>query len=149
MIAAREGDEARVLMYLDQGRDVNEEKGSGRTAFFYAVDRGHYNIARLLISRGANPKLQPDQQVNMIWSVAERGDDEFLVYLLEQVGIDFPCLDVLRAFAGYCQVEEIETLLRAMGDSAPWGVDEIRRFAQMETDCSEEIGLLVEKYGKE
>ena len=56
--AARAGDVARVTAALDKGADVNAKTRYGATALTYAADKGHLEIVKLLIARGADVNAQ-------------------------------------------------------------------------------------------
>ena len=56
--AARAGDTARVTAALDKGVDVNAKTRYGATALIFAADRGHIEIVKLLIARGADINVQ-------------------------------------------------------------------------------------------
>ncbi len=56
--AARAGDAARVTAALDKGADVNAKTRYGATALTFAADRGHVDIVKLLIGRGADVNVQ-------------------------------------------------------------------------------------------
>ena len=56
--AARAGDLARVTELLDAGVDPNGGNRYGSTALFFAADRGHADIVRLLLERGADVNRQ-------------------------------------------------------------------------------------------
>jgi ankyrin repeat protein len=56
--AARKGDVAAVKTFLDKGTDVNAKTRYGATALSYACDKGHIELAKLLIERGANVNAQ-------------------------------------------------------------------------------------------
>jgi ankyrin repeat protein len=51
--AARRGDAAEVKQQLDAGLDVNTPFRYGTTALTYACDRGHLEVVKLLLERGA------------------------------------------------------------------------------------------------
>jgi hypothetical protein len=51
--AARRGDAAAVKSFLDAGVDVNAKTRYGATALSYACDKGHVEVVKLLIERGA------------------------------------------------------------------------------------------------
>ena len=52
--AARTGDRARVVSLLNSGVDVNTRSRYGVTAAGFAADKGHLEIVRLLVERGAS-----------------------------------------------------------------------------------------------
>ena len=56
--AARAGDASRVTAALDKGADVNAKTRYGATALTYAADKGHVDIVKLLIARGADINAQ-------------------------------------------------------------------------------------------
>ena len=58
LTAARKGDLAQVKALLDKGVDVNSKSSYGQTPLFFACDRGHTEIVRLLLERGANPNVK-------------------------------------------------------------------------------------------
>lgn len=43
-----------VAILIDAGADVNQEANDRATPLMKAVERGHYNIVKLLLNRGAN-----------------------------------------------------------------------------------------------
>ena len=52
--AVRQGDLAAVTALLDKGADVNAKFRYGATALFKAAERGHTEIVKLLLARGAD-----------------------------------------------------------------------------------------------
>jgi uncharacterized protein len=51
--AARTGDRSRVAALLDGGVDVNAQSRYGVSALGFAAERGHFDVVRLLVERGA------------------------------------------------------------------------------------------------
>jgi ankyrin repeat protein len=51
--AASRGDLARVSALLEAGTDVNAKSEYGATALSYAADKGHLDVVKLLLARGA------------------------------------------------------------------------------------------------
>lgn len=56
--AARSGDLARVTKALENGADVHAKTRYGATALTFAADRGHVQIVKLLLDRGADVNAQ-------------------------------------------------------------------------------------------
>jgi len=56
--AARAGDTAKVAAALDKGADVNAKTRYGATALTFAADKGHLEVVKLLIARGADVNAQ-------------------------------------------------------------------------------------------
>jgi ankyrin repeat protein len=56
--AARKGDVAAVKAFLDAGVDVNSKTRYGATALSYACDKGHVEVVRLLVERGADVNVK-------------------------------------------------------------------------------------------
>lgn len=52
--AARNGDRARVAQLLDSGVDVNAHARYEMTALAFAADKGHLDVVKLLVERGAD-----------------------------------------------------------------------------------------------
>uniref|UniRef100_A0A1D1YME2 Acyl-CoA-binding domain-containing protein 2 n=1 Tax=Anthurium amnicola TaxID=1678845 RepID=A0A1D1YME2_9ARAE len=53
-VFAREGEADALLAQLDNAVSVNLRDSEGRTPLHWAVDRGHFNIVEILISKGAD-----------------------------------------------------------------------------------------------
>jgi hypothetical protein len=56
--AVRSGDVKRVTAVLDKGADVNAKTRYGATALTFAADKGHIDVIKLLIARGADVNAQ-------------------------------------------------------------------------------------------
>jgi hypothetical protein len=56
--AARKGDVAAVTSLLDQGADVNAKFRYGTTALFKASERGHADVVKILLARGADATVK-------------------------------------------------------------------------------------------
>lgn len=56
--AATHGDVAQVRALLDAGTDANAASEYGATALFFACDRGHVEVVKLLLARGAKPDVK-------------------------------------------------------------------------------------------
>ena len=56
--AASKGDLAQVRALLDAGTDANAASEYGATALTFACDKGHVEVVRLLLARGADPKAK-------------------------------------------------------------------------------------------
>ncbi|WMV20758.1 hypothetical protein MTR67_014143 [Solanum verrucosum] len=79
---AREGDDENLLKCIESGVPVDVKDSEGRAPLHWAVDRGHLNITKLLLSRNAdvNAKDLEGQTALHYAAVCERADiAEFLV----------------------------------------------------------------------
>lgn len=56
--AVKKGDLATVTRLLDQGVDVNTKFRYGATALFKAAERGHTEVVKLLLARGADATVR-------------------------------------------------------------------------------------------
>lgn len=56
--AVRKGDAAAVTAALDKGADVNAKYRYGMTALFKAAERGHTDVAKILLDRGVDVKVK-------------------------------------------------------------------------------------------
>jgi hypothetical protein len=61
-VAAEKGNVKEVLECIDNGADVNGKQGKMQyTPLWYAASEGHADVARLLITRGADVNARPLQ----------------------------------------------------------------------------------------
>ena len=83
--AARSGDAAQVAALLDKGVDVNAKGRYGATALFFAADKGHLEVVKLLVARGAEIDIQDTfyrtRPIN--WALAN-DHTEVAIFLLEK-----------------------------------------------------------------
>src|ERR1700752_420748 len=71
--AVRKGDLATVTSLLDNGADVNAKFRYGATALFKAAERGHADIVKLLLARGADATVRDTfyQAKAMTWALGD------------------------------------------------------------------------------
>jgi ankyrin repeat protein len=83
--AARKGDVAAVKAFLDKGIDVNAKTHYGATALAYACDKGHTELVKLLLERGADPNVRDTfyNATPMSWA-APKGYTEIVKSLIEK-----------------------------------------------------------------
>ena len=82
--AARTGDRARVVALLDSGVSVNTANKYGVSALGFAAERGHFDIVRLLVERGADVNVVDSFYGSRPIDFALRGGRlDIAVYLLE------------------------------------------------------------------
>ena len=88
LAATRKGDLAEVKRLLDGGADVNTRTRYNSTPLFFACDRGHTEIVRLLIERGADVNVKDNfYNANALgWAMSKKHDD--IVALLIEKGAD-------------------------------------------------------------
>lgn len=68
---ATQGDLAKVRALLDQGTDVNAKSEYGATALSFASDKGHTEVVKLLLERGADPNVEDTfyGSTPLVWAV--------------------------------------------------------------------------------
>src|SRR5688572_8621096 len=82
--AARTGDRAKVVVLLDSGISVNTTNKYGVSALGFAAERGHFDIVRLLVERGADVNVVDSFYGSRPVEFALRGGHlNIAVYLLE------------------------------------------------------------------
>jgi outer membrane protein assembly factor BamB len=82
--AARNGDRARVVQLLDSGVDVNARARYDVTALAFAASRGHLDLVRLLVERGADVNVVDTfYKTRAVDGAVGNGHSEVAIYLLE------------------------------------------------------------------
>ena len=82
--AARTGDRAKVVALLDSGVSANTTNKYGVSALGFAAERGHFDIVRLLVERGADVNVVDSFYGSRPVDFALRGGHlNIAVYLLE------------------------------------------------------------------
>jgi ankyrin repeat protein len=70
MLAARQGHAAAVAALLEAGADVNQVSAGDKTSpLLVAIINGQFDLARELLSKGADPKLAADNGVTPLYAV--------------------------------------------------------------------------------
>ena len=83
--ATRKGDLAAVKTALDGGADVNAKWRYDQTALFIAAFRGHTDVAKLLLERGANPTVKDSfYGMTAVAAAADKGNAEIVALLLSK-----------------------------------------------------------------
>lgn len=97
--AAADGDLTRVRALLDAGTDVDSANRYGATALTFACDKGHTEVVRLLLERGADPNVTDTfySQTPMGWA-ASHGHFDIAAMLIEH-GATGGEADTLRSAA--------------------------------------------------
>ena len=85
LAAARKGDVAKLKELLDKGVDVNTKTQYGATALAYACDKGHFEVVKLLLERGANVNVKDTfyGEMPLGWAL-QKENVEILRLLLEK-----------------------------------------------------------------
>lgn len=87
---AREGEVENLLKCIENGVDVNLRDSEGRTPLHWAVDRGHLNVAELLVRKNADVNVKDnDGQTPLHYAVVceREAIAKFLVKQNADVGI--------------------------------------------------------------
>lgn len=86
--AALAGDIEKVKSLISRGADVNEKDEGGRTALHYACEKGHAEVARLLINQGARINVTTAMMASTPLHYAVMRGDKQTVELLLSKGAD-------------------------------------------------------------
>ena len=88
LAATRKGDLAQVKALLDKGANVDSKTRYNQTPLFFACDRGHLEIAKLLIARGASLNVKDNfyNATPLTWAM-EKKNKEITALLIEK-GVD-------------------------------------------------------------
>lgn len=90
--AAENGDLAIVEVLLDHGADTELQEGADHasgTPLNRAIDEGRTDVVRLLLDRGANPRVLDIYNRTIVHSAGVNGQDEVLRILFEKArGVD-------------------------------------------------------------
>ncbi len=96
LAASRKGDLAEIKVLLGKGAAVDAKSPYGQTPLFFAADRGHTEVVKFLLEKGANPNVSDTfyHATALIWA-ASKGRTEIVKMLLAKgaEGVD----DVLMA----------------------------------------------------
>jgi hypothetical protein len=108
--AASAGDLAKVKELLDKRVDINAANRYGGTALAFACDKGHTEVVRLLLERGANPNTK-DTFYNFtpIGWAAQKGHGEILRLLLDKGAVADDQTLMMALFGGH--PESLKALL--------------------------------------
>jgi len=72
LVAARDGQSGAVSALLDAGGDINQISDTDHaTPLILALINGHYDLAQLLLERGADPKLATSDGVTPLFAVID------------------------------------------------------------------------------
>ena len=72
LVAARDGQIEAVNAFLDAGVDVNQASDTDRaTPLILAVINGHYDLAKVLLDRGANPRSATADGATALYAVID------------------------------------------------------------------------------
>ena len=122
--AVRKGDAAAVEKALAGGVAVDTPFRYGRTALSFAADRGHVEVVRLLLAKGANPDTQDTyyNQTPLAWASqpaqARRPEHAEVVRLLLEKGAKGRDR-ALAAAIGADDVKMVQVILAAGSPPAP------------------------------
>ena len=114
-LASETGRIELVLLFLEQGADVDVKNKEGNTVLMFAASRGHLEILKGLLDKGADVNLQNNAGLTALMMVAEKGNVEAVKLLLGK-GADVNEKDssgrtALMAASGFGHLEVVKTIL--------------------------------------
>lgn len=80
---AREGELGNLIKCVESGVSVDLKDSEGRTPLHWAVDRGHSNIAELLVSRNANVNAKDNEGQTPLHYAATCEREDIAKYLVK------------------------------------------------------------------
>ncbi|HYO13926.1 MAG TPA: ankyrin repeat domain-containing protein [Thermoanaerobaculia bacterium] len=143
--AASAGDLAKVKELLDKGVDANAANQYGGTALAFACDKGHTEVVKLLLERGANPNVK-DTFYNLtpIGWAAEKGHVDIIRLLLAKGAQGDDQTLVMGLFGGR---PEILKALLEKGKFTPEQLSNALAMTQQLDENKEEMAKLLEAAG--
>ena len=123
--AARQGDAAAVKKLLDEGVDVNTKFRYDRTALSFAADRGHVEVVKVLLARGASVTMKDTfyNATALTWAVNPAQDrkpqhTEVVKLLLDHGGFPADALSAALQAATRAKLDDVVALLEKAGATA-------------------------------
>lgn len=108
--AARKGDAATVKVALDKGVPVDARWRYDQTALFIASFRGHAEVVRILLERGARPDVKDTfYGMTAVGAAAQKGSAEIVGMLLDKGAIADD--EILRGAAREDNTAVLKTVL--------------------------------------
>ena len=80
---ARQGDDARLAAYVDNGVPVDLTDAAGNTLLMLSAYHGHPDSVRALVARGADADRLNDRGQSPLAGAVFKGEDEVVAVLLE------------------------------------------------------------------
>ena len=124
--AARKGDAAAVTTLLDEGVNVNTKFRYDRTALSFAADRGHVEVVKVLLARGADVTLKDTfyNATALTWAVNPAQDrkpqhTEVVKLLLDHGGFSAEALSAALQAATRAKLDDVVALLEKAGAKLP------------------------------
>jgi ankyrin repeat protein len=120
--AVRKGDAAAVTKLLDDGVDVNTKFRYDRTALSFAADRGHVDVVKVLLARGADVTVKDTfyGATALTWAISpamERkpSHTDVVRLLLEHGGFSADALSAALRDATRAKLDDVVALLEKAG----------------------------------